>query len=50
LPPEDHALSTPIFFSIVGTGGDLIESGKTEKIFIDPAPKLTGDYMTGRFG
>jgi len=30
--------------------GDLIELGKTEKIFTNPANKLTEDYITGRFG
>jgi phosphate transport system ATP-binding protein len=30
--------------------GDLIEFDKTEKIFTNPANKLTEDYITGRFG
>ena len=30
--------------------GDLIEVGKTEQIFTNPAHKLTQDYITGRFG
>jgi phosphate transport system ATP-binding protein len=30
--------------------GELIESGPTEKIFTNPAEKLTEDYVTGRFG
>lgn len=30
--------------------GDLIEFGKTEKIFTNPANRLTEDYITGRFG
>jgi phosphate transport system ATP-binding protein len=30
--------------------GDLIEFDKTEKIFTNPASKLTEDYITGRFG
>ncbi len=30
--------------------GDLIEVGKTEKIFLNPLHKLTEDYITGRFG
>jgi phosphate transport system ATP-binding protein len=30
--------------------GDLIEVGKTEKIFLNPLHKLTQDYITGRFG
>ncbi|MEW5900764.1 MAG: phosphate ABC transporter ATP-binding protein PstB [Acidobacteriota bacterium] len=30
--------------------GDLIEFEKTEKIFTNPANKLTEDYITGRFG
>ncbi len=30
--------------------GRLIEFGKTEKIFINPAQKQTEDYITGRFG
>ncbi len=30
--------------------GDLIEFDKTEKIFTNPAHKLTEDYITGRFG
>ncbi len=30
--------------------GELIEVGKTKKIFTNPAQKLTEDYITGRFG
>ena len=30
--------------------GDLIEYDATEKIFLNPAKKLTEDYITGRFG
>ena len=30
--------------------GELIEFGKTDKIFTNPANKLTEDYVTGRFG
>ncbi len=30
--------------------GDLIEFDKTEKIFTNPAHRLTEDYITGRFG
>lgn len=30
--------------------GDLIEYNSTDKIFTNPAEKLTGDYITGRFG
>jgi len=30
--------------------GDLIEVGKTKKIFTNPLHKLTEDYITGRFG
>jgi len=30
--------------------GELIEFGKTEKIFTAPTEKLTEDYVTGRFG
>ncbi len=30
--------------------GDLVEYGKTEKIFLNPSQKLTEDYITGRFG
>jgi phosphate transport system ATP-binding protein len=30
--------------------GQLVEFGKTEKIFTAPAEKLTEDYVTGRFG
>jgi len=30
--------------------GDLAEYDKTEKIFLNPAQKLTEDYITGRFG
>jgi phosphate transport system ATP-binding protein len=30
--------------------GRLIEYGRTEKIFTNPAEKLTEDYVTGRFG
>ena len=31
-------------------GGKLIEVGATDKIFTNPAQKLTEDYVTGRFG
>ena len=30
--------------------GKLVEFGPTEKIFTNPAEKLTEDYVTGRFG
>jgi len=30
--------------------GDLIEVGRTDAIFTNPANKLTEDYITGRFG
>jgi phosphate transport system ATP-binding protein len=30
--------------------GRLVEYERTEKIFTDPAEKLTNDYVTGRFG
>ncbi|MBU0984889.1 MAG: phosphate ABC transporter ATP-binding protein, partial [candidate division Zixibacteria bacterium] len=30
--------------------GDLVEFGKTSKIFTKPAKKKTEDYITGRFG
>jgi phosphate transport system ATP-binding protein len=30
--------------------GKLVEYDRTEKIFTDPAEKLTNDYVTGRFG
>ena len=30
--------------------GELIEYGKTDKIFTAPSEKLTEDYVTGRFG
>ncbi len=30
--------------------GELVEFGKTDKIFTSPAEKLTEDYITGRFG
>jgi len=30
--------------------GELIEFGETETIFVNPANKLTEDYITGRFG
>ena len=30
--------------------GDLIESGKTKKLFLTPKEKLTDDYLNGRFG
>jgi phosphate transport system ATP-binding protein len=30
--------------------GELIEFNKTEKVFTNPANKLTEDYITGRFG
>ena len=30
--------------------GEIIEFDKTEKVFTNPAEKLTADYITGRFG
>jgi len=30
--------------------GDIIEFDETEKIFVNPAEKLTEEYITGRFG
>jgi len=30
--------------------GELIEFGETEKVFTNPANKLTENYITGRFG
>ena len=30
--------------------GELIEAGKTKKIFSEPEEELTGQYITGRFG
>jgi phosphate transport system ATP-binding protein len=30
--------------------GELIETDRTEKIFENPAHKLTNEYITGRFG
>jgi phosphate transport system ATP-binding protein len=30
--------------------GELIEFDVTEKIFTNPASKLTEEYITGRFG
>ncbi|HUO76145.1 MAG TPA: phosphate ABC transporter ATP-binding protein, partial [Thermodesulfovibrionales bacterium] len=30
--------------------GELIEFGKTDKIFTTPSEKLTEEYITGRFG
>ena len=30
--------------------GDLVEFGKTEKLFSNPSDKRTEDYITGRFG
>ena len=30
--------------------GKLVECGRTDKIFTNPAEKLTEDYVTGRFG
>jgi phosphate transport system ATP-binding protein len=30
--------------------GEIIEYGKTEKIFTDPVEQKTQDYITGRFG
>jgi phosphate transport system ATP-binding protein len=30
--------------------GRLVETGPTDKIFTNPAEKLTEDYVTGRFG
>jgi phosphate transport system ATP-binding protein len=30
--------------------GRLVEYGSTDRIFTNPAEKLTEDYVTGRFG
>ena len=30
--------------------GELVEFGKTEQLFSNPADKRTEDYITGRFG
>ena len=30
--------------------GDLVEFGKTDRLFSDPRDKRTEDYITGRFG
>jgi phosphate transport system ATP-binding protein len=30
--------------------GELIEYGRTDKLFINPMKKQTEDYITGRFG
>ena len=30
--------------------GDLVELGHTEELFINPAEKLTEEYITGKFG
>ena len=30
--------------------GELIEFSETEKVFTNPANKLTENYITGRFG
>jgi len=30
--------------------GEIVEFDKTEKVFTNPAEKLTADYITGRFG
>ena len=30
--------------------GELVEFGKTSKIFTSPVAKKTEDYITGRFG
>jgi len=30
--------------------GEIVESGRTEKLFIEPEDKRTEDYITGRFG
>ena len=30
--------------------GELVEFGKTEKLFSQPKDKRTEDYITGRFG
>jgi phosphate transport system ATP-binding protein len=30
--------------------GRLVECNRTDRIFTAPSEKLTGDYMTGRFG
>ena len=37
---------SPAFFWL----GKLVEFGPTERIFTNPAEKLTEDYVTGRFG
>lgn len=30
--------------------GNLVEAGKTEKLFLNPSEQLTNDYLNGRFG
>lgn len=30
--------------------GEIVESGRTDRIFVDPEDKRTEDYITGRFG
>jgi len=30
--------------------GEIVESGLTDKLFIEPEDKRTEDYITGRFG
>jgi phosphate transport system ATP-binding protein len=30
--------------------GEIIESGLTDKLFMEPEDKRTEDYITGRFG
>ncbi|HIH62149.1 MAG TPA: phosphate ABC transporter ATP-binding protein, partial [Methanobacteriales archaeon] len=30
--------------------GEIVESGLTEKIFVEPQDKRTEEYITGRFG
>ena len=30
--------------------GNLVESGETEKLFVNPKEKKTEEYITGRFG
>ncbi len=30
--------------------GEIVESGLTDKLFMEPEDKRTEDYITGRFG
>jgi phosphate transport system ATP-binding protein len=38
------------FLAEMGTPGQIVEAGQTEKIFNDPEDDRTNDYVNGRFG